>query len=133
MMLQRQLNVILKRISEIDNTENTGNKTKILKVSSNDEYYTINNIMKLQKVIDTTSTKWINERMKKFRRLSISYSNCIKKCLNQIQKTITMIKLNKFWTKYLKNLKLWLVHRVIAKRKNSTRKWNIMSNFSKKL
>ena len=77
-MLRRQLNVTLKRISETDDTEETDNKIKTLKISSNDEYCIVNSMTKLQKVIDAASTKRINERIEKFRRSSTSHSNCTK-------------------------------------------------------
>ena len=77
-MLQRQLNVTLKKVFEIDDTKKTDNKTEILKISSDNEYCIVNNMTKLQKAIDATSTKRINERIEKFKRSSTLYSNCIK-------------------------------------------------------
>ena len=77
-MLRRQLNVTLKRVSETDDTEKTDNKIKTLKISSNDEYCIVNSMTKLQKIINAASTKRINERIEKFKRLSTLHSNCIK-------------------------------------------------------
>ena len=77
-MSRRQLNITLKRISEIDNTEKTDNKTETLKINSDDEYCIVNNMTKLQKVIDAASTKRINEKIKKFKRSLTFHSNCTK-------------------------------------------------------
>ena len=79
-MSQRQLNVTLKEISEIDDMKKTDCKTVIQKINSNDEYCIINSKTKLQKVIDAISnkTKQINFKIKKFKRLSTSHLNCIK-------------------------------------------------------
>ena len=78
------MNITLKKIFEIDDTEKIDNKIKILKISSNDEYYIVNNMTKLQKIIDAASTKRIKEKIEKFKRSSTFHSNCIK----------TMFKLN---------------------------------------
>ena len=77
-MFQQQLNITLKKIFETNDTKKTNHETETLKISSNDEYCIINNITKLQKIIDAVSTKRINERMKKFRCSSTFYLNCIK-------------------------------------------------------
>ena len=67
-MFQRQLNVILKEIFEIDDMKEVVNKTITQKINSNNEYCIINNKTKLQKVIDAASnkTKQINFKIEKF-------------------------------------------------------------------
>ena len=79
-MSQRQLNVTLKKISEIDDMKKIVSETVIQKINSNDEYCIVNSKTKLQKVIDAAlnKTKQINFRIKKFRRSSTFHSNCIK-------------------------------------------------------
>ena len=79
-MSQRQLNVTLKKISKINDMKKTVSRAVIQKISSNDKYCIVNSKTKLQKTIDAAlnKTKQINFRIKKFRRLSTSYSNCIK-------------------------------------------------------
>ena len=80
MISQQQLNITLKKVSETDDKKNIVNETKTLKISSNDKYYMINSITKLQKVIDAAldKTKRINFKIEKFRRSSTSHSKCIK-------------------------------------------------------
>ena len=56
-MFRRQLNITLKKVFEIDNKNNTVNKTEILKIRSKDEYCMISSTTKLQKVIDAASNK----------------------------------------------------------------------------
>ena len=79
-MSQRQLNVTLKKISEIDNMKKIVNKTVIQKISSNNKYCIINSKTKLQKVINATSnkTKQINFKIEKFKRSSTFHSRCNK-------------------------------------------------------
>ena len=77
-MSRRQLNIMLKKIFKIDDTEKIDNKTKILKISSNDEYCIVNSMTKLQKIINAASTKRINKKIEKFKHSLIFYSNCIK-------------------------------------------------------
>ena len=77
-MLQRQLNVTLKRVFETDDTKKTDNKIKTLKISSNDKYCIVNSMTKLQKIINAASTKRINEKIEKFKRSLTLYLNCIK-------------------------------------------------------
>ena len=47
MISQRQLNITLKKVFEIDDTKNTINETATLKTDSNDDYCMISNITKL--------------------------------------------------------------------------------------
>ena len=79
-MSQRQLNVTLKKIFEIDDMKEAVNETITQKINSNDKYCIVNNKTKLQKIINAASnkTKQINFKIKKFKRSSTSHSDCIK-------------------------------------------------------
>ena len=57
MMFQRQLNITLNKISEIDNMKKAVNETITQKINSNDEYYIVNSKTKLQKTINAASNK----------------------------------------------------------------------------
>ena len=75
-MSRQQLNVILRKVFEIDNTEETDNKIEILKINWNNKYYVINSITKLQKIIDVAlnKTKQINFKIEKFKTfINISF------------------------------------------------------------
>ena len=73
MMFQRQINIMLKKILDEWNTQNIdSNNSKITKIITNNEYFRIKNVEKLQqilneKVTSTTlaSTQEINDIIKK--------------------------------------------------------------------
>ena len=77
---QRQLNITLKKISEIDDMKKAVNETVIQEINSDDEYCIVSSKTKLQKIIDAISnkTKQINFRIEKFKRSLTFYSDCIK-------------------------------------------------------
>ena len=79
-MLQRQLNLILKKIFETDDIKKAVNETVIQEINLNNEYCIVNSKTKLQKAIDAAlnKIKRINFKIEKFKRLSTSYSDCIK-------------------------------------------------------
>ena len=56
-MFQQQLNVTLKKISEINDMKKTVNETVTQKINLNNKYYIVNSKTKLQKTIDAISNK----------------------------------------------------------------------------
>ena len=79
-MSQRQINITLKKIFEIDDVKKIVNETIIEKINLNNEYCIIDNKTKLQKIINAASnkTKHINFKIEEFKRSSTFYLDCTK-------------------------------------------------------
>ena len=112
---RRQINVLIK-VSDKTETQKKKLKINILKLSTDDEYYRIENVNKLKKVLNHTaldkafaSTQKINNAIwRTFNRLKISFSYKNRSKLNDEYKWSKEFReqLREFEKKFIKKLKL---------------------------
>ena len=83
MIFCKQLNVTLIKIFEIKQLKKINDEAEILKINFNNDYYIINNKIKLKEAIAAASNKIkkLNSKIEKFKRSFTSYSEILRKGL----------------------------------------------------